>query len=487
VYYGKTAEASRILSSAPHMSGRSFAFDNPGDFIIDILGLDNTEETNGDVSSTSSLSLNSIVPVQDRTTLLSEEFQRSQNFHDLQALLSTIFRAVEIIIPTTSQQRPQNVISNFFQALRRMLLSESTPHSYGLVNSDSVHNVVEIELTDRVNEGSHFETDSTLPELASEAQLSNTDIISSMQEKSNNCYLNHLLYRNTTRRNPLYRKSQVMVIFGRRTLAFSPSFQEFTSQLLQLIGVAVIVSLAFSYDISTDLEKPYQTLLLISLISLYAMILQYLLLTPEYMIERQTIVNDALAGNLSSSSYIFSVMLTEIPRAIMQSGLLLGILYWMHPLNPNAVKMQFSYICLMVGVTAWQALIAICSVLTDSIGVAYSIAFLVLSSGALFGGILVRLEKIPALFKIFYYISVTAVTQRALITNDLQCCYLTTTCNSIARGMQSMRSASILNHSNSTASYCPPGLEFTGDGSDVGNLGRLFLMVRGRWVVINVT
>jgi hypothetical protein len=111
----------------------------------------------------------------------------------------------------------------------------------------------------------------------------------------------------------------------------------------------------------------------------------------------------------------------------------------------------------------------------------------------LFGGLLVRLAKIPLLFKPFYFGSVIAVTQRALIANDLECCYMTSTCNSIAASIQAntqapdqpqgfQSSLNIAGQNSSSlllSSFCPPGLAFSGDGSDEGNLGRLYLQVRG--------
>lgn len=63
--------------------------------------------------------------------------------------------------------------------------------------------------------------------------------------------------------------------------------------------------------------------------------------------------------------------------------------------------------------------------------------FMFSCSGTLFNGIMVRLSKIPTIFRFVYYLSVTAITQRALIVNDMQCCYLTVTCNQISRDMQS--------------------------------------------------
>jgi hypothetical protein len=146
------------------------------------------------------------------------------------------------------------------------------------------------------------------------------------------------------------------------------------------------------------------------------------------------------------------------------------------------------------------------------------------SSGTLFGGLVLRLSKIPAIFKVFYFISVSAVTQRALVVNDMECCYLTMTCNSLAQEMKShpstgstllppsisadnpsssiMRSLMTIMHpralakdadddaaishryftsstSSFTTSFCPPGLQFSGDGSDEGNLGRMYLKFMG--------
>lgn len=208
------------------------------------------------------------------------------------------------------------------------------------------------------------------------------------------------------------------------------------------------------------------------------MILQYLILIPEYMAERQTIMNEYTAKYINSFSYTFCTMLTEIPRAVLQVVFLLSIVYIIHPLNPNTVYRNFSFICLIVGVATFQSLITLCSVITDKISVAYTITFLILGSGTLFGGLLVRYSKLPTLFTFLYYVSITAVTQRALIANDLQCCYLTVTCNSLAGDLYSS-AASFRNSSLNylTSNFCPPGLEFTGDGSDEGNLGRFFLTV----------
>jgi hypothetical protein len=67
----------------------------------------------------------------------------------------------------------------------------------------------------------------------------------------------------------------------------------------------------------------------------------------------------------------------------------------------------------------------------------------------------VKLSNIPTLFRFVYYLSITAVTQRALIVNDLECCYLSVTCTSLLKDMR-------------REGICPEDFQ----GGDKGNLGR---------------
>jgi len=234
--------------------------------------------------------------------------------------------------------------------------------------------------------------------------------------------------------------------------------------------------------------------MLIFILSSYAMILQYLTLVPEYYTERAVISMEKSSGIISYIPYVLSALLTEVPRAILQCCLLNGILYMIHPLNPELANATFSFVCLMVGVCAWQSIICVCAVVSDNISVAYTVSFLMLGLGTLFGGLLVGLSKIPLVFRFVYYLSVTAVTQRALVANDMQCCYLSVSCNSLVADISRNRgeeSSSVFspygggngwNHvgtesESDPSAYCPPELHFTGDGSDEGNLGRLALQV----------
>jgi hypothetical protein len=138
-------------------------------------------------------------------------------------------------------------------------------------------------------------------------------------------------------------------------------------------------------------------------------------MVPEYFVERPVISMERSSGILSYGPYIISALLTEVPRAILQSCILLGIIpkqsciildddaiiagvvYIMHPLNPTTANTTFAFVCLMVstklymwcvvtvwcvqvGTCAWQSAICACSVVSDSISVAYTVCFLILGA-----------------------------------------------------------------------------------------------------------
>lgn len=71
-----------------------------------------------------------------------------------------------------------------------------------------------------------------------------------------------------------------------------------------------------------------------------------------------------------------------------------------------------------------------------------------------------KLSNIPTMFRFVYHLSITAVTQRALIVNDLECCYLSVTCSSLL-------------HDLHRAGVCPDDFQ----SGDKGNLGRWTLKV----------
>jgi ABC-type multidrug transport system ATPase subunit len=571
VYYGPSASAASILASSPIVDTAFFSTENPGDFIIDILGLASDEvEIVSSIpllqeDSASSSSVNDATTEESTTTRIIENERHIHDYppvdeetkEQMQTLVSTdslpssvlspLARPTRIIneadtdqnrhlrtlklheyfLTTTSYADLLTDLSPILKAGRgatTRLVEEDNSSFTSSRNRDVVRDDNDIEMVNMTGQSTHGllssssrrsdETDPPrnrirLPQFSSSSFNNNLPSVFGGNQEDNS-HGTHSLSLQERFRYPAATSTQIWVLFCRRVQvslfrnrfsssiyisffsfllcllkAFLPSVQDAFYLFLQMICVAIIVSVTFSYQIDNEMEPPYQVIMLLSVIALYAMILQYLILIPEYMTERPIISNEIISKYISVSSYITSTMLTEIPRVIIQVFLLLSILYHLHPLNPNHINRNFTYICLIVGVVAFQSLINFTSMMTDSISVAYTVTFLILGSGTLFGGLLVRYSKIPSMFQFLYYVSITAVTQRALITNDLQCCYLTVTCNTLAKDYyaSSSSSSSANPFTNSTlntvtTNFCPPGLGFTGDGSDDGNLGRVYLIVR---------
>ena len=117
----------------------------------------------------------------------------------------------------------------------------------------------------------------------------------------------------------------------------------------------------------------------------------------------------------------------------------------------------------------------------------YLVIFCLIGGGTLFGGLLVTYEDIPDYFKPVYFVSVTAVTQRALVVNDFLCCYMTYKCTDTAaeavykanpalegREISLNGTAYTVEDLDQLGEQCPARLD-----SDPGNLGRYALEVLG--------
>lgn len=98
-------------------------------------------------------------------------------------------------------------------------------------------------------------------------------------------------------------------------------------------------------------------------------------------------------------------------------------------MNPDPTNIIFCITTLTCGVVSWQSVICFVSCMFNEENYVYNMLFLVLGGGTLFGGLLIKLPNIPMFFRPIYYISVPAITQRALVVNDFLCCYLSATCD----------------------------------------------------------
>ncbi|GMH77464.1 hypothetical protein TL16_g07419 [Triparma laevis f. inornata] len=191
--------------------------------------------------------------------------------------------------------------------------------------------------------------------------------------------------------------AQTTYLFARRYMRLNSDPGKTMKGWLSMLIMGSIISYAFSYSSHTsqnlninpkdELEKPYQTFMLLLMISSVAMIMEYLILVPEYMSERKIFLNE-------------------------------------HPTN-----IIFCITTLTCGVVSWQSVICFVSCMFNEENYVYNMLFLVLGGGTLFGGLLIKLPNIPMFFRPIYYISVPAITQRALVVNDFLCCYLSATCD----------------------------------------------------------
>ena len=501
VYSGPTATAANFLSLAPCVSLNIDMYRNPGDFIIDVLGLSaNREENNVREYGGSSFFRDGLIKGFQKVKKVQNDLGRTgSSDNDVN---------IEMVDITHKVSEDESEAG---------LLAGAAPPPF-IRGQEDLHETKQDEMMILMESLNKHYIESEQFQYFNKKMT--RDIKTQMNENNNKKYNSVPVYdddndvndqeKNIVEKVPPKQSrprefiempsvmgfdgldvnirhgagpfTQIWLLFARRVHVFKPTLLALVMFLFEISMVTGIVTIAFSYQVDTELERPYQIVMLIFMISTYSMILQYLILIPEYMTERKVLLSERSSGVVGFGWYIISAMLTEIPRAAMQCCILIGILYMIHPLNSDIVNITFCVVCLMVGVSAWQSLMCVCAVLTDNIGVAYTMSFLALGSGTLFGGLIVRLTKIPFAFKWLYYISIPAITQRALVVNDLQCCYITATCNSIKQDMHLERNREWGPNTNAThqsSTFCPPGLQFTGDGSDEGNLGRLYLRAIG--------
>ena len=281
---------------------------------------------------------------------------------------------------------------------------------------------------------------------------------------------------------------QMWILFARRMHRLTLDPSSIVRSQFTIILTSCIISYAFSYEVDSKLKVPYQIFMVLLIISSYTFILDYLQLPTEYVEEWPLLKAEHTRGACSFVAYVLSCALSETPRGILHSLLTLTVCYIFNGLNLNTTNVVFGYVCLMTGVNAWQGVICMCSMITDKIDFIYMVIFLLLGGGTLFGGLLITVSNLPTVFKPIYYLSVTAVTQRALIVNDFLCCHLTYNCQDSAAELVSEATASAapsgvlivngteystndIKASITQTAICPAEL----DSSEPGNLGRFAL------------
>lgn len=188
---------------------------------------------------------------------------------------------------------------------------------------------------------------------------------------------------------------------------------------------------------------------------------------------------EGLTEQSSEWAHQLSALLRDVLSATTMCLPVLLLVYAWHPLNPDFAHVAFAGVCFVTGACAWQSFVRLCTVLLAPRSLAcWAAVVLVLIVGTLLGsGLVMSLQEVPVMLSFVPYVSLSAMLQRALVINDLHCCYLSTTCATLAHEASSRADAFV----------CPGSLHFSGDGTDEGNLGRYYLQVIDNILSANVS
>eukprot|EP00656_Telonema_subtile_P039510 TRINITY_DN44611_c0_g1_i1.p1 TRINITY_DN44611_c0_g1~~TRINITY_DN44611_c0_g1_i1.p1 ORF type:complete len:637 (-),score=184.10 TRINITY_DN44611_c0_g1_i1:186-2096(-) len=227
-------------------------------------------------------------------------------------------------------------------------------------------------------------------------------------------------------------KYQVWVLFARRCQRMAKRWRTEAVVLGQLVLVALVLGYAMMFEGETmSVTGIYQEMAFVFCSISYLMILQYLVSVPEVFEERPIYLQDRLNRSVRPSAYVLSSVLTDTPRAIVHCCLFYAVSYNLVGLNPEAVYAGYTIAVTILAVVAWQAVVGLCSSITDNQGVVYSVLFVLFGTASLFGGLCIPYNNIKDIFKPFYYLSVPAWGYRSVLVNDLVCCHLDMSCDQV--------------------------------------------------------
>lgn len=253
--------------------------------------------------------------------------------------------------------------------------------------------------------------------------------------------------------------------------------------LLVWITAAVIgtASIAFachsSNSTEVSIDAPQRTAWALGAVVIHVFILEAQLLKSTTSSSSSSAGCSVVdAGRVSEWARVLSTVLTDTSRTLLICALVLSVLYSTYPLNPNQVNVAFAYVSFVVGMCAWQAFVRFVIALLEGhpLRSSTTVIVVVLVVGVLLSG-LVPLQHASSLAVLSMRVAVLpALVIRALVVNDLYCCYMTTTCNALLLHQHQQTGST---EPNTSTVQCADALAFTGDGWDAGNLGRFYLQV----------
>ena len=228
-----------------------------------------------------------------------------------------------------------------------------------------------------------------------------------------------------------------IVAFARRWRFYTGEWTTLAGLLAQEAVVALIIALAFVQRAERYTEGPwtddaYRVAAFVTLCSSYACVASYLHVVPRYFTERPVLLQERGARTMSHAGYTIGVALAELPMAVLESASILGSTYWLVGMNPDPRVALATGCILVLTVAAWQAQMGLLNSLTDSLEAAYTLNFLALGLATIYGGVLVRPSDTPWPFLPAYYGVAPALGFRSMLQSDLQCCYMSVPCETVA-------------------------------------------------------
>lgn len=249
---------------------------------------------------------------------------------------------------------------------------------------------------------------------------------------------------------------------------------------LQLVAATVVVARnAFSSPVAV-LEGPHRAVAVICSVCFYLLAVQCVLLVPAIHAERLLVSVQDGARGVSEWAHQLSALLGDAAQAVVMGVSATAVMYALHPLNPNPLRVIFAGVCMIVGICAWQALVRCCTVLIRDPRRTYGLLGALLLVGAVFGGLVIRMSALPGVLQWLPHASVLSSVQRALVASELQYGSFSATCAMLtATGTGTGTSTGTRTGTGmGGGTSCPQSLQFSGDGTDEGNLGRYYLEVR---------
>ncbi|KAK3268627.1 hypothetical protein CYMTET_22877 [Cymbomonas tetramitiformis] len=436
-YLGPADTVVAFLSSVPDQPLKREDYDNPGDFIIDVVGLDpeSSELRALSAPAMSALGSSKSLNGSSKSILVCKA-------NSMQRISQTCsFSNINPGSPDDLQEAP---VSSREGAEMRM--EGISPR--GSVRSQSFHD--------------HFLTSPEFTALHRHVQ----EDISMKSSRAPSCITGIGLFGR--RKTELRWTQQCEILFARRVCQHT--VLAFLLSLPVVIFVGGMISFTFSYgdcsyddDCEDNFFQPYVSMAVLLCLSGYSFAIQYLTLVPEYYGERQVLHMERRAACISFAPYVFSAALTETVRAVVVAMVLIGLANSFLELNTNETHFGFCCVVWCLGLNAWQAFVSMVCAMCAVENTVHTLMFISLGASYLFGGLLVVNSKIPPLFLSFYWTMPPALTSRALVINDLECCYLTSTCYDFAAVQRSSGDEEV---------NCPEIFEVP---IEDGNLGRYWL------------